>query len=122
MPSLFAHSLVPIVVGYVFAHYLTFFVEVGQQTVIHLSDPMVERKNYLGTADLQVSYWPSLHPTLLAVVKVLCIVVGHVLGVISAHDRAMRILPRRDQLTGQLPLLVVIVVFTIGGLYLLLAV
>jgi len=122
MPRLFGHSLVPIITGYVFAHYLSYFVEVGQQTVIQLSDPMVDGSNLLGTADLQVSYWLSLHPTLLAVSKVLCIVVGHVLGVISAHDRAMKILPRRDQLTGQLPLLVVMVVFTIGGIYLLLTV
>ncbi len=122
MPSAFGHSLVPIIVGYVFAHYLSFFVEVGQQTLIHLSDPMVDGKNLLGTADLQVSYWLTLHPTLLAVTKVVFIVGGHVLGVVAAHDRAMKVLPRRDQLTGQLPLLAVMVLFTLGGLYLLLTV
>jgi hypothetical protein len=122
VPSRFGHSLVPIVVGYVVAHYLSYFVEVGQQTVIYLSDPKVDGANVLGTADLQVDYWLSLHPGLLAVVKVVAIVAGHVLGVIAAHDRAMRILPRRDQLTGQLPLLFVMVGFTMGGLYLLLTV
>lgn len=122
VPRRFAHSLVPIVVGYVVAHYLSYFVEVGQQTAIYLSDPMVEGANLLGTADLQVNYWLSLHPTLLAVVKVVSIVTGHVLGVVAAHDRAMKLLPRRDQLTGQLPLLFVMVGFTIGGLYLLLTV
>jgi hypothetical protein len=122
VPMLFAHSLVPIIVGYVFAHYLSYLVEVGQQTVVYLSDPMVEGANLLGTADLQVSYWLSQHPTFLAVTKVVSIVGGHVLGVIAAHDCAMRLLPRRDQLTGQLPLLVVMVGFTIGGLYLLLTV
>jgi hypothetical protein len=122
LPMLFAHSLVPIIVGYIFAHYLSYFVEVGQQTLIYLSDPMVDGSNLLGTADLQVSYWLSLHPTFLATTKVVSIVGGHVLGVIAAHDRAMKLLPRRDQLTGQLPLLVVMVGFTIGGLYLLLTV
>ena len=96
--------------------------EVGQQTIVYLSDPMVEGANLLGTADLQVSYWLSQHPTFLAVTKVVSIVGGHVLGVIAAHDRAMQLLPRRDQLTGQLPLLVVMVGFTTGGLYLLLTV
>ncbi len=47
---------------------------------------------------------------------------GHVLGVIAAHDRALRLLPRRDQLTGQLPLLIVMVGYTLSGLYLLLTV
>ncbi len=122
LPMRFAHSLVPIIVGYIFAHYLSYFVEVGQQTLIYLSDPMVNGSNYLGTADLQVNYWLSLHPTFLAFTKVFSIVGGHVLGVIAAHDRAMKLLPRRDQLTGQLPLLVVMVGFTIGGLYLLLTV
>ncbi len=122
VPTLFAHSLVPIVVGYVVAHYLSYFVEVGQQTVIYLSDPMVEGANLLGTADLQVNYWLSLHPTFLAFTKVIAIVAGHVVGVVAAHDRALKLLPRRDRLTGQLPLLVVMVGYTIGGLYLLLTV
>jgi hypothetical protein len=121
-PSLFAHSVVPIVAGYFIAHYLSYLVEVGQQTLIYLSDPMVNGANYLGTADFQVSYWLSVHPTLLALLKVGSIIVGHVLGVISAHDRAVRLLPRRDQLTGQLPLLFVMVGYTLAGLYLLLTV
>ena len=58
---------------------------------------------------------------MLAVVKVLGVVTGHVLGVIAAHDRAIGLLPRRDQLTGQLPLLFAMVGFTAGGLWLLLA-
>jgi len=122
MPALFAHSLVPIVVGYFTAHYLSYFVEVGQQTLIYLSDPLVNGADLLGTADLQVNYWLTVHATFLAVTKVLAIVSGHVLGVVASHDRAMKLLPRRDRLTGQLPLLLVMVVYTVGGLYLLLTV
>ena len=122
LPSALAHSLVPIVAGYVLAHYLSYLVEVGQQTVIRLSDPMVDGSNYLGTADWSVNYWLSNQPTLLACLKVGFIVGGHVLGVIAAHDRALRLLARRDQLTGQLPLLLVMVGYTLGGLYLLLSV
>jgi hypothetical protein len=122
LPLRFASSLVPIIVGYVVAHYLTLLVEYGQQTLIYLSDPMGTGANLLGTGDLQVNYWLSQHQTLLAYTKVLSIVGGHVLGVIAAHDKAMKLLPRRHQLTGQLPLLMVMVVFTVGGLYLLLTV
>ena len=121
LPALFAHSVVPIVVGYVVAHYLTYLVEYGQQTLIQLSDPFSRGDDYLGTADLQVGYWLSTHPTFLAVTKVLAVALGHVVGVVAAHDRAIKLLPRRHQLTGQLPLLVAMVGFTIGGLYLLFA-
>ncbi|MBB3041282.1 hypothetical protein KM427_07280 [Nocardioides sp. LMS-CY] len=121
LPDLFAHSVVPIVVGYVVAHYLSYLVEVGQLTLIQLSDPFSDGSNYLGTANLDVNYWLSYHPTLLANVKVLAVIAGHVLGVIAAHDRAIRILPPRHQLTGQLPLLVAMIAFTVGGLYLLFA-
>jgi hypothetical protein len=122
LPTLFAHSLVPIVAGYMVAHYLSYFLEVGMQTLTYLSDPMGEGADLLGTADLQVWYYLTLHQTQLAVVKVLAIVTGHVLAVIASHDRAIRLLPRRHQLTGQLPLLAVMVVYTVGGLYLLLSV
>jgi hypothetical protein len=121
LPDLFAHSVVPIIVGYIVAHYLTYFVEYGQQTVIQLSDPFSRGDDYLGTAGLQVSYWISGHPTALAVTKVLAVALGHVVAVVAAHDRAIRLLPRRHQLTGQLPLLVAMVSFTAGGLYLLFA-
>jgi hypothetical protein len=119
LPNQFAHSVVPIIVGYIVAHYLSYFVEVGQQTLVLLSDPLARGDNLLGTADWQVNYWLSSHPTFLSLVKVLAVVTGHILGVVAAHDRAMRLLPKRHQLTGQLPLLIVMVFYTVSGLYLL---
>ncbi len=121
LPDLFAHSIVPIIVGYIAAHYLTYFVEYGQRTLVDLSDPFSRGDDYLGTADLQINYWLSIHPTFLAVSKVVAVALGHVVGVVAAHDRAIKLLPRRHQLTGQLPLLVAMVGFTVGGLYLLFA-
>jgi hypothetical protein len=119
LPALFAHSVVPIIVGYIVAHYLSYLVEVGQQTLVQLSDPLARGDNLLGTANWDVNYWLSSNPTFLAVLKVLAVVTGHVLGVIAAHDRAMKLLPKRHQLTGQLPLLFVMVFYTVSGLYLL---
>jgi hypothetical protein len=116
LPGQFAHSIVPIVIGYVIAHYLTYLLEVGEQTIVYMSDA-----NWFGTFNWQVSYFFSYHPTALATVKVLAVVTGHVVGVIAAHDRAIKLLPKRHQLTGQLPLLLVMVCFTAGGLYLLFA-
>ncbi len=121
LPNRFAHSIIPIVVGYVFAHYLTYLVEYGQQTLIQASDPFGNGSDYLGTGDWSVNYWLSYHPSFLANTKVVAVVLGHVLGVVAAHDRAIRLLPRRHQLTGQLPLLFAMIAFTVGGLYLLFA-
>jgi hypothetical protein len=121
LPATFAHSVAPIIVGYFVAHYLTLFVETGQQTLAQLSDPLGTGADLFGTADMGVNFFLSLHPTLLAVVKVTAVVVGHLLGAMSAHDRAVRVLPRGRELVGQLPLLLVMVFYTSAGLYLLLS-
>jgi hypothetical protein len=119
LPNEFAFSVIPIVAGYIVAHYLSFFVEIGTQTLIQASDPLSTGSNIFGTGTLAVPYWLSYHPTFLANTKVLAVVTGHVLGVIAAHERAIKLLPKKHQLTGQLPLLFAMISFTVGGLYLL---
>ncbi|MDO9458239.1 hypothetical protein [Nocardioides sp.] len=119
LPNAFAHSIVPIVIGYVFAHYLSYFVEVGSRTLVLASDPFSNGSDYLGTGDMRDVTWLAYHPTLLASIKVGAVVLGHVVAAIVAHDRALRLLPARHQLTGQLPLLAAMVGFTSGGLFLL---
>ena len=109
LPGLMAHSLIPIVIGYVFAHYLTYLIEKGQQTVHAL----------LGLQDAQVYYLLSMHPSLLASLKVGFVLLGHVAGVVAAHDRALRVLPKGHQMTGQLAMMLVMVGYTFLGLYLL---
>jgi hypothetical protein len=108
LPGLMAHSLIPIVIGYVFAHYLTYLVERGQQTIILLFG-----------LHTPVHYVLSMHPSVLATVKVSCVVAGHIAAVIAAHDRALRLLPTGYQLTGQLAMMLVMVGYTFTGLYLL---
>ncbi len=119
LPGLLAHSLVPIVLGYVFAHYLSYLVERGQQTVIRLSDPLDRGWNLLGLGHADVSYVLSMHPGVLATIKVACVVAGHMAGVVAAHDAALRLLPKGHQLTGQLAMMLVMVGYTFTGLYLL---
>jgi hypothetical protein len=119
LPGLFAHTIVPIIVGYIVAHYFTFLIHVGQSTIISMSDPFGTGANWFGTGDWGVNYWLAYHQTLVASIKVLGVVVGHVLAVIAAHDRALEVLPDKHQITGQLPMLFVMVFFTAGGLFLL---
>jgi hypothetical protein len=119
LPGQMAHSLIPIVVGYIFAHYLTYLVERGQAAVIALGDPLGRGWDLLGLAHLHVAYVLSLHPSILAGIKVTCVVTGHIVAVIAAHDKALRILPKGHQLTGQLTMMLVMVGYTFTGLYLL---
>lgn len=121
LPGLFAFSVVPIIVGYIVAHYLTYFLELGSRTVSQAADPLSRGDNLLWLRDFPEIVWLSYHPTLLATIKVLAVVLGHVVAAVAAHDRALRVLPARHHLTGQLPLLAVMVFFTGGGLYLLFA-
>ncbi len=119
LPGEMAHSLIPIVVGYIFAHYLTYLVERGQQAVFALADPFGRGWNLFGLAHLHVAYVLSMHPPVLAAIKVTCVITGHILAVIAAHDKALRLLPAGHQLTGQLTMMLVMVGYTFTGLYLL---
>ena len=122
LPGELAHSLIPIVVGYIFAHYLSYLVERGQQAVFTLADPLGKDWNLFGLGHLHVAYVLSMHPTVLAVVKVTSVVTGHIVAVIAAHDKALRLLPKGHQLTGQLTMMLVMVGYTFTGLYLLFSV
>lgn len=119
LPGQMAHSLIPIVVGYIFAHYLSYLVERGQQAVFALADPFGHDWNLFGLAHLHVAYVLSMHPPVLAAIKVICVVTGHIVAVIAAHDKALRLLPAGHQLTGQLTMMLVMVGYTFTGLYLL---
>lgn len=119
LPGRLAHCLIPIVVGYIFAHYLSYLVERGQETVVRLADPFGLGWHLLGLDGGDVVYFLSLNPTLLWTIKVACVVVGHVVGVVAAHDQALRVLPPGHQLTGQLAMMLTMVAYTLTGLYLL---
>lgn len=111
LPGKLAHSLVPIVVGYILAHYVTYLVEKGQAVVFALVG-----------SDAEVSYVLSTHTSTLAALKVSFVVTGHVLAVVAAHDRALVVLPRAHRLSGQMGMLLLMVTYTFTGLFLLFSV
>jgi len=118
LPEQFAHSIIPIAVGYVIAHYFSFFVFEGQDALIRASDPLDKGWNILGTSGWKIDY-AVLSAGTIAVVQVVAIVAGHIIGVISAHDRAVRLFPPRRAVAGQVPLLILMIGYTLGGLLLL---
>ena len=119
-PGLFSHSLVPIALGYAVAHYFSLLLLDGQATWILASNPYgQEDVNLFGTYGNAIDY-TAVSARTIANVQVAAIVVGHVLGVVLAHDRAVRV-GRQHATLGQLPLVAVMVAFTVGGLALLLS-
>jgi hypothetical protein len=84
----FAHSLVPIALAYVVAHYFSFLLIEGQIGLSRLSDPFGRGWDLIGTAGWQVNL-TLLSPTVVWYVQVFAIVAGHVAGVMVAHDRAI---------------------------------
>ncbi|WP_433271744.1 hypothetical protein ACQPZF_13560 [Actinosynnema sp. CS-041913] len=105
-----AHSLVPIIAGYVVAHYFSLLAVEGQRGVALLFGV-----DGFTPDDLLAA------PAVVASVQIGAVLAGHLLAVVSAHDRALWLLPRQRHLTGQVPLLVLMVGYTSGGLALLFA-
>lgn len=119
LPGAFVHSVVPIAVGYAVAHYFTLLLFEGQQALRLASDPFGRGADWFGTADHQLDF-TIVSPTAIAYVQIGGIVLGHVLGVIAAHDRAISLFKGRAAVRGQYPLLAVMVAYTLGGVALLL--
>lgn len=112
-------SLIPIMLAYAIAHYFSLLVFEGQSFVALLSDPLGEGWDLFGTASNTIDY-TVISANAIAYVQVAAIVVGHVAGVVAAHDRAVELYPERVAVRSQYPLLGVMIAYTVGGLLLLL--
>ncbi|HWI08824.1 MAG TPA: fenitrothion hydrolase [Solirubrobacteraceae bacterium] len=115
----FAHSLVPIGLAYVIAHYFSLLAYEGQRIGYLASDPLGTGANIFGTNTATVDYtWVSA--TAIWYVQVAALVVGHVAGLVLAHDRALiSFADNRTATRSQYWMLVVMIAFTSLGLWLL---
>jgi hypothetical protein len=118
-PRLMVGSLLPIVLGYVVAHYATLLIVEGQRTAINFSDPLGRGWNVFGSAEMGVNSAIFNHPMAIAMVQLCAIVGGHVLGIVCAHQKAVVLLPPDRAVRGQWPLLLVMIGYTCAGLLLL---
>jgi hypothetical protein len=117
-PGRYAHSLLPIAAGYAIAHYFSLLLLDGQATWILASNPLGrDGVDLFGTYGNAVNY-TLIGTDTIAYVQVGAIVLGHVLGVVLAHDAALRA-KARARPAEQLPLLAAMIAFTVGGLALL---
>ncbi len=114
----FAHSLLPVAVGYAVAHYFSLLVLDRQATWILASNPFgTAGVDLFGTYDGAIDY-TVVSSGAIALVQVAAIVAGHIAGVVLAHDRALLLTPQAAD-TLQVPLVITMIVLTVGGLGLL---
>lgn len=115
----FILSLVPIALVYAVAHYFSLFVIQGQFVVPLLSDPLGRGWDIFGTAGVRPNI-AILGPNTVWYVQAGALVLGHVAGLAVAHDRAVAIFRDRDDaLRSQYAMLALMVLYTVGGLWLL---
>ncbi len=115
----FAHSLVPIVLGYTLAHYFSLLVLDGGQNFLRLlSNPFDRGSNWFGTSDWVVNFL-LVSTDAIAWVQFLAIVLGHIFAVLIAHDRALETNTATEATWTQRPMLIVMVFYSIVGLWLL---
>ncbi|MFW6599437.1 hypothetical protein ACQBAU_11590 [Propionibacteriaceae bacterium Y2011] len=119
LARLMSPSIVPIIVGYAIAHYFTLLVVEGQRTVINMSDPLGLGWNLFGTAERGVATGLVMVPTFVAVLQLAGILLGHIVGIVVAHERSLAMLRPDRTIVGQLPMLLVMIGYTIAGLLLL---
>lgn len=118
----FAPSLVPIGVAYAVGHYLSLLAFQGQAVAPLLSNPFGDlpagETGWLGTADWTIDYtWLSANA--IWYLQVAALVIGHVMSLALSHDRALERFPKKRAARSQRAMLVVAVLFTCNGLWLL---
>jgi hypothetical protein len=115
----FAHSLIPIALAYVVAHYFSLLAYQGQALASLASDPLGDGSDLFGTASATIDY-NVIGATAIWYVQVAALVLGHAAGLTLAHDRALIVFRRvRDATRSQYWMLAVMVGFTSLGLWLL---
>jgi hypothetical protein len=115
----FIGSLIPIALAYLVAHYFTLLADTGQDAIYLASDPFGKGWDLFGTADFRPAE-NLFAPNTIWYVQVGVLVVGHVLGLVLAHDRAISLFSSaRTAVRTQYAMLALMVLYTCTGLWLL---
>jgi hypothetical protein len=116
-------AIVPIALGYHFAHYLSVFLVDVQYAAITFNDPFGRGWDLfgLGHAHVTTSVLTNFDSVrLIWRCQIASIVVAHVVAVAIAHLIALRRVPRRrTAIIGQLPMTALMIAYTQFGLWLL---
>jgi hypothetical protein len=117
-------GLLPVALGYLVAHYLSYLLSDGQRIIVAISDPLQQGWDLFGTA----FYEPSLAwipPNAFWSIQVGAVIIGHIVGAWAGHavaarergndhglGRAARAERRRAEMRAQLPLAILMVTLT----------
>jgi hypothetical protein len=113
-----APTLIPIAAVYFTAHYFAYLLIAGQATLGVIIDPFGLSWNPLGWGEYALS--KGIAPAgLVWWIQILLIVAGHVAAVFAAHRFALRTSTRGRALLTQAPLVGLMVVYTVAGLWVL---
>jgi hypothetical protein len=113
-----ASTLIPIAAVYFTAHYFAYLLIAGQATLGVIIDPFGLSWNPLGWGEYAL--WRGITPAgLVWWIQVLLIVWGHVAAVFAAHRFALRTSTRGRALLAQAPLVGLMVLYTVTGLWVL---
>ena len=85
-----AAGLLPVAVGYLVAHYLTFLLVDGQRIVAALNDPLLRGNNLL---PFDLGFWEPANPLPISIVwsiQLAAVVGGHIVGAWSGHAALVR--------------------------------
>ena len=116
----FAHAFIPIALAYIVAHYFSYVIYLEQaQFTFLLSDPFGTGADLFGTADSGIDY-TLLGAAAIQYTQFGAIVCGHVVALVLGHDRALKLWgSSRDAAWSQIWMLVMMMLFSVLGLYLL---
>jgi hypothetical protein len=121
----FVLSILPISIGYHFAHYLTSFLVNAQYAVFSINDPFEQEWHLLGieAPHVVVSFLSDMNTVwVVFTLQAGAVVLVHILAVLWAHLIATERFPdRHAALASQWPLAVLMVGYTLFGLWLLAA-
>jgi hypothetical protein len=119
LAPLFVYSLVPIALAYAIAHYFSLAYYQGQWAVRLASDPLGRGWDLFGSADYAAQAH-TLSPNTIWYVQVAALVCGHVIALALAHDRAVATFQTvYGAILAQFSLLALMVLYTVGGLWIL---
>ncbi len=114
----FVVTLGPIAVAYHFAHYLSYLLLAGQLVIPLVSDPLGLGWDLFGTVLYRLDIG-IIDAKTVWYVAIGAIVIGHVIAVSLAHALAYRLFPPRAALLSQLPMLALMVLYTMSSLWIL---
>ncbi len=123
--NVFAPSLVPIVWGYLLAHYALLLIDETQRFWYLLSNPLGTvddagnpAMNIFGAAGGTIDFG-LVDLGVVAWIQTIGIVIGHMAGVMVAHDIGISRFGRLEAIRSQYAMLFVMMIYSVGGLALL---